>query len=105
MPTVFKRLTNEEYNVLNKISSKTKMDCWFCIKTDKYGADIIYDLEEDKTLSLYRGILLLCEGLDHIDIYKNCFLTKEEDEVFKNLVKKLNNVLHSSTFDMILSYC
>ena len=104
MPTAFKRLTDEEYNVLNKISSKTKMDCWFWIKTDKYGVDVIYDLEEDETLSLYRGILLLCEGLDDIDIYKKCFLTKEEDEVFKNLIKKLNNILHSSTFDLIVSF-
>ena len=28
------KFTNEEYNVLNKIATESKMDCWFSIADD-----------------------------------------------------------------------
>ena len=64
MRTSYKMLTDAEYNVLQLISSKTKSDCWFCVKQDKRGADYIWDLEEGKRMCLRTGIGLLCEALD-----------------------------------------
>ena len=82
------KLTNEEYNVLQKISSKSKMDCWFCIGTTPYEPfeDYILDLEENKTYSLKDGILMLDNGLTDLCDYK---LTAEEKSIYLNLIKKL----------------
>ena len=46
-----RRLTGDEYNALNQIASKTKMDCWFYI-LEEDERDVILDLENDKKLSL-----------------------------------------------------
>ena len=48
-------LTNAEYEVLNKIAKKTKMDCWFYIKQNNKGQDYVFDLEYRKRLSLKYG--------------------------------------------------
>lgn len=90
MRTSYKTLTDAEYNVLNKISSRTKEDCWFWLKQDKHGTDYVWDLEEGKRMCLKTGVGLLCEGLDCQENYDNCWLTEEEDKVFKGLLNKLN---------------
>ena len=46
-----RRLTGDEYNALNQIASKIKMDCWFYI-LEEDERDVILDLENDKKLSL-----------------------------------------------------
>lgn len=56
------RLTNEEYNVLSRILYKTKMDCWFDIRTDKNHNDYCYDLEEHKKISLKTALSQAMEG-------------------------------------------
>ena len=90
---VFKAITlsPDEYNALNKIASATKMDCWFSIKETDCG-DVIYDLENDKNLSLFTGVGQLFEGMvEPVDaaFYK---LNKNEIIAFKELLKKLNIV-------------
>lgn len=55
-------LTNEEAVALDRIATKSKMDCWFSIRT--YGdGDFIYDLENDKPMALEDGIGQLTEGI------------------------------------------
>jgi hypothetical protein len=79
-------LSSEEYNVLNLIASKTKMDCWFCLSTDKYGYDIVFDIENCEILTMRRGVSMLNEGIvpELID------LTDDEIDIYVNLLKKLN---------------
>lgn len=89
MRTSYKTLTDAEYNVLNKIASRTKNDCWFWLKQDKHGTDYVWDLEEGKRMCLKTGVGLLCEGLDCQENYDNCDLTASEDKVFKELLGKL----------------
>ena len=86
----YKTLSQQEYDVLNKIARKTKMDCWFYIKQDKNGTDYVYDLEEQKRLCLKSGVGLLVEGLDCFENYDNCNLNAEEKKTFEELLIKLN---------------
>ena len=57
-------LTEREYNLLDKIATKSKMDCWFCIKQTKKGEDYVYDLENGKHMSLRTAIYQLMEGIE-----------------------------------------
>ena len=65
-------LSSEEYDLLNKIARKSKMDCWFSIRQTKKGDDYIYDLENGKRLSLATGIYQLMVGIEGMyDMYFN----------------------------------
>lgn len=81
-----KKLSSQEYNILDKIATKTGMDCWFSIKTTKKGEDYVWDLEENKRLSLSSGIKQLASGV--VDIC-DC-LTPNEIDVFINLLGEAN---------------
>lgn len=85
-----KVLTNEEYNILEKIASNTKMDCWFSIEQDDNEEDYVYDLEENKKLSLYDGLSQLVEGIDCVENYDSCNLTDEEKLTFEHLLYRLD---------------
>lgn len=86
--TEYKTLTNEEYNLLNKIATKTKCDCWFSIRQDEDGTDYVFDIEEGKRMSLKAGFELLCEAINRKE--NNCDLTLDEEETFNKLFDKLD---------------
>jgi hypothetical protein len=94
MRTSYKTLTDAEYNVLNKIATRTKSDCWFWLKQDNHGVDYVHDLEEGKRMCLKTGIGQLCEGLDCQENYDNCWLEWHEKVTFKNLLEKLKITLN-----------
>ena len=85
------RLTNEEYNVLNHITSVTKTDCWFCLETDKDGNDYVSDLEEDCELTLQEGVGQLYEAVDFMTLndWEELGLDKQEIAIFAQLLEKL----------------
>ena len=85
-----KTLTNEEYNVLNKIASKTKTDCWFTLEQDSDGTDFVYDLEEGNRVDLETGVAMLMEAIEDEENYTSCQLTSAEGVVLNNLLDKLN---------------
>lgn len=85
------KLTNEEYNVLEKIASKSKMDCWFELGEDEDGRDIVIDLEEDEILDLCEGIEQLDSGITSLDDYD---LTEDEKNCYINLMYKVK--IHSN---------
>lgn len=95
-------LTVQEYNVLNKIATKSKMDCWFWLKQDKNGNDYVYDIEEGKRMSLKKGVWQLADGFffDYTEKERNTLLDLDEEEiqVFRELLVKLkineNEFLH-----------
>lgn len=87
---MIKTLTSEEYNVLNKIATKTKTDCWFTLEQDSNGTDFVYDLEEGKQLSLEVGVDMLMEAIEDPENYESCQLTSVENVVLNNLLVKLN---------------
>ena len=79
-------LSSEEYDLLDKIARKSKMDCWFSIRQTKKGDDYIYDLENGKRLSLATGIYQLMEGIEGMyDVYFN----ESEYEIIINLLLSL----------------
>lgn len=80
-------LTNDEYELLTKIASKSKMDCWFLIKQTKKGDDYIFDLENSKRISLRTGISQLMEGIE--DMYDMYFEDNERDIMIGLLLKLL----------------
>lgn len=83
-----RRLTGDEYNALNQIASKTKMDCWFYI-LEEDERDVILDLENDKKLSLEEGISQLMEGI--IDPLTEYGLSEEEREAVEKLFEEINS--------------
>ena len=56
-------LTNEEYNLLNRITRQTKTDCWFMLDKDKEGFDCVYDLENKRRVTLRFAVQQLNEAI------------------------------------------
>ena len=83
-----RRLTGDEYNALNQIASKIKMDCWFYI-LEEDERDVILDLENDKKLSLEEGISQLMEGI--IDPSTEYGLSEEEREAVEKQFEEINS--------------
>lgn len=82
-----KRLTDTEWNALNRIATKTKADCWFFLKSYK-NEDKVFDCEENKPISLRRGISELIECIvDEIEYYQ---LSPDEVCALNNLFSDLN---------------
>lgn len=76
------KLNELEYNALQNITYINKMDCWFCLKTNKHGDDYIYDLEEHKRLSLKAALNYIHEGLLQEDFSQ---LSKMEQRALNNM--------------------
>ena len=78
-------LTDEEYNLLNKITRQTKTDCWFCLDADDEGFDCVKDLERGRKVTLLFAVSVLNEAImpDLINI------TEDEIETYGHLMKKL----------------
>lgn len=89
------RFTDEEFNVLQKISSRTKMDTWFEL-VDGEEEDYVYDLESQKVLPMEEAIAELQEGLSN---YSHADLTEEEKRVFDGILDyfSIPNTLEEST--------
>jgi len=77
-------LSNKEFELLDKIARKSKMDCWFMIKQTKKGDDYVYDVEEGKRMSLRKGIAQLLEGIE--DMYE-LYLSGQDYETLINLLR------------------
>ena len=78
------QLTNEEYNLIVKLTNKAKVD-WFEFCTDEYGHDYIIDIEEDEKLSLVDGLLLLDDCLTEL---KDYMLTDTEIQLYNKLIHR-----------------
>ena len=81
-----RKLSDDEFNGLNKIASSTKMDCWFYIKQNKKGQDYVFDIENGKRLSLKCGIKQLIDGVIDTDIFE---LSDDEKFILIALLGKL----------------
>ena len=90
IPMPLNHLTDDEYNILQLLSSKSHMDNWFCL-IEKDDKDMIRDLEEEKIRSLKNALPDFVEGLTDVDLG---WLSEEENEVFLRLVDRfgLNDV-------------
>ncbi len=84
-------LTDEEYNVLNHITSATKTDCWFCLATDNEGYDCVDDLEHDYRVTLRFAVKQLYEGIGFmtLDDWEELGVNEQEIVVFAELLQKL----------------
>ena len=80
-------LTNKEYNLINLLTNRAKIN-WFEIRTYDNGIDYVYDNEENETLSLIDGLLLLDDCLTELEDY---YLTNEEKEVYETLMRHVRN--------------
>lgn len=80
------RLTNEEYNLLNKITHQNKTDCWFYLITNEQGFDYVKDLENNCEMSIRSAL----EQLNDSIIPDLLNLTEDEITLYVNLLKKLN---------------
>ena len=78
-------LTDKEYELLNRIAERTKMDCWFCIKQTKKGEDYVFDLENGKRMSLRTAIYQLMEGIE--GMYDEYFNEQDYETIIMLLLK------------------
>ena len=78
------KLSEDEYKVLSKITTKAKMD-WFDIR-ECFDQDYVYDLEYGKKLSLKTGIGFVWDGFTEPSDYD---LKEKETKTFYNLLIKL----------------
>lgn len=93
------KLTEQEINVLNKITTNSKMDCWFDLRFDKNGNAYVYDLEMGGKLTMKRAMsdILdgLVEGCDYLD-------TREERLIFNELKRKTLGMKKKDVLEKIL---
>lgn len=80
------KLNDKEYELLDKIAGKSKMDCWFQIRSTGKEEDYVYDLEEEKRMSLKKGIKQLMEGID--GMYDH-YLSGDDYDTLLGLLTKL----------------
>lgn len=59
----FIALTVDQYNALNRLATVSKMDCWFYIRQQPDGSDVVWDLEDDEAMPLLKGIRQLIDGM------------------------------------------
>ena len=78
-------LTMSEYSLLNKIARKTNMHCWFSIIEDSHGSYFVFDIENNKRISLKSGIKQFFQGLTEEDIHNLSDI--EKDICFDVIVK------------------
>ena len=87
MPKKFRvHLTGEEYNLINKLTSQTKTDCWFWLDKDKQGYDCVKDLEKGYKITLRFALSLLNEAI----IPDLVSITDDEKLIYAQLMAKLN---------------
>ena len=86
VPMPLNRLTDDEYNVLQLLSSKSHMDNWFWL-IEKDGKNMIKDLEEEKIRSLKSALPDLVEGLTDVDLG---WLSEDEKDVFLRLIDRFD---------------
>ena len=75
-------LSIEEKNMLDKLTRRNKMDCWFWIDD---SIDRIRDLEDhNRILNTAEAIILVADGTDNIEE----FLEPNEVTLFYNLLSR-----------------
>ena len=89
MRKAYKTMTDDEFNVLNKVIDRTGSDCWAFLKQDCHGVDYVYDMEERKRYCLKTGVGLIAEGLDCQENLDNCYLKDNEKITLRTLLEKL----------------
>ena len=83
-------LTDEEWDLLNKISSKTKMDAWFELDENPYEEIVcVVDLEAETAYDLKAGIGYLMEGMDCLEAFEICELTAKEYLILDKLLNRM----------------
>ena len=85
------KLTVEQYNALNHITSATKTDCWFSLETDENGNDYVYDLENGCKLDWSEALEQLYEGVEWMTLndWEQLDVDAQEIVVFTELLQKL----------------
>ena len=84
-----RKLTGDEFNGLNKIASSTKMDYWFYIM-EEAGRDVIWDVENNKILSIEDGVSQLMEGM--VDPITEYGLNEDEIRAVEEIFKQINDM-------------
>lgn len=84
------RLTVEEANVLDKIATATKMDCWFYIDEDLH----VQDIEEGQITSDAEGVCLLEDGMGYgLDEPQSGGLSPEEVRIAEGCFRRAREAL------------
>lgn len=91
-------LTQNEIDVLNHITSKTKTDCWFCLDTDKEGFDCVRDLEKGYKVTLRFAVAQLYEATSWMTIndWEELGIDIQEIIVYTDLLNKLEILKNDS---------
>ena len=88
------RLTDDEYNLLNVLATRTGQDCWFWLierggKNGKPFKDRVKNLEEGTIMALRNALPIFAEGVISLD-FPYYYLTKKEKEIFLQLLDRFN---------------
>lgn len=86
-----RRLSTEEYNALQHITSATKTDCWFTLETDENGNDYIFDSEQNEYVTWQEGLGMLNDAICWMkkDDYELIGIDEEEIKTFYGLLDKV----------------
>lgn len=88
-----KKLTDEEFAVISKITAASHMDSAFDVVQKNDNEDDFFDYEENKHFSLSTGLRYVAEGFS--DTYDNYHLTDGERKIFIDLLTEFNIPLPS----------
>lgn len=92
VPMPRNRLTDEEYNLLNVLATRTGQDCWFWLverggTNGKPLRDIVKNLEENKFMALRNALPVFAEGIISLD-FPYYYLEEEEKDTFLQLLDR-----------------
>ncbi|MBQ0142025.1 MAG: hypothetical protein KBT06_04375 [Prevotellaceae bacterium] len=80
-------LTIEEANMLDVLTARSKMDCWFYIDDSDLHHMVIRDLENrSKIMDTREAILIVADGITSIYDYR---LTGRQIKIWLDLLKRL----------------
>ena len=87
-----KTLSEEQFDVIDKIARKSKMDCWFLIKQHirgkRAGEDYVFDCENGKQMTLKAGVNELVEGIT--DQILELFCSEGDIRVLEDVIIGVN---------------
>ena len=76
------RLTTDEWNFLLELTTHNKMDSW-CEFRELDDKDMVYDLDNDKLITLREALIDISEGVVYDDI-----IMLNGEEIWKGLCEK-----------------
>ena len=81
------KLTENEFNIVSRLMHCLKVDSYLAITEDRYGNDVMFDFDDNCTMSLKDGLEIVYEAIAYPLIHEG--LSRSEGGIMVNLFARL----------------